>query len=463
MSAKQLHVRRVLTPLLGLLCALALAPSAAQAAGAGVSAAPDFPGAITVGDTNLPAAIVLRNANEAPDNSLTLCNAGDSGKCTTSAGITLTPSCGGQDLSAACVVPDPVVFNVDSPATGAPGTSCAGMSFLVAVINASTGKLRFTPTVGHVVLPNRPTSTAPGSDCRIEFTFDVLKFPGFDAEAGTDGRQTLQIPETLALSDRNNLAFGRGTATGASVKTGPTIATTASPDIAVGAGQLTDFATLGSDFSPTGGHVTFQLFGPSDATCSGTPIFTSSVPINTDGTATSAPYSPTAVGTYHWIASYSGDASNSGVSGACGEANENVNVTEGPPPPTREMAPPPVPVTAPPPPPATTPAPRLEPASGVANISSGGHTGCANKPFRVNVTGEGISRVVFTLDGKPIARLAGRNHNGRYSVRINPAKHKRGTHHVQARITFLRPGGGIPRTERVAFSRCAKSAPRFTG
>jgi hypothetical protein len=99
----------------------------------------------------------------------------------------------------------------------------------------------------------------------------------------------------------------------------------------------------------------------------------------------------------------------------------------------------------------------------VAGISSGGHTGCANKPFRVNVTGEGISRVVFTLDGKPIATLAGRNHNGRYSIVNNPAKHKHGTHHVQARITFLRASGARPRTEQVAFSRCARAAPRFTG
>ena len=46
----------------------------------------------------------------------------------------------------------------------------------------------------------------------------------------------------------------------------------------------------------------------------------------TGGTATSASFTPTAVGTYRWIARYSGDANNDPVSGACGDTGEQVVV-----------------------------------------------------------------------------------------------------------------------------------------
>jgi hypothetical protein len=105
----------------------------------------------------------------------------------------------------------------------------------------------------------------------------------------------------------------------------------------------------------------------------------------------------------------------------------------------------------------------VKPARGVANISSGGHTGCANKPFRVTVSGKGVSRVVFTLDGKSIATLKRSNRGGQFSVMVNPAKHKVGTHRVLARITFLQSTGTSPKTMRTVFSRCARTAPQFTG
>src|SRR5262249_60482064 len=39
---------------------------------------------------------------------------------------------------------------------------------------------------------------------------------------------------------------------------------------------------------------------------------------------------PTLVGTYYWVASYSGDSPNTnGASGACGDSNESVTVTGG--------------------------------------------------------------------------------------------------------------------------------------
>ena len=47
----------------------------------------------------------------------------------------------------------------------------------------------------------------------------------------------------------------------------------ASPSVQVG-GQISDTATLAGGANPTG-DITFTLFGPDNATCTGDPIFTS--------------------------------------------------------------------------------------------------------------------------------------------------------------------------------------------
>jgi hypothetical protein len=350
-------------------------------------------------------------------------------------------------------------------------------------------------------------------------------------------------------------------------KATPGITTIASPDIGLGAGTLHDNATLTAEANPTSGNVTFQLFGPGNATCSGTPVFTSTVPINANGTVTSAPYTPTAVGTYHWVTAYGGDVNNMAVTGACNDANETTTVTKVAPGITANASPDivlgggtlhdtatvngrvnPVPgatvdfrlygpgnvtcsgtpvfeslnvtypvgggpvqsasftpteggtyywvvsysgdannasmtgtcneanqsvtvrttvaaaVTPPPPPAAKVAAPPPPPAPkrGLASINSA-VTGCAGKPFRVNVASTGVSRVVFTLDGKQIASLKSKNRGNRFSVLIKPGKLKRGTHRVLAKITFMSSTQTRPKTLRVVFSRCARSAPQFTG
>jgi hypothetical protein len=71
--------------------------------------------------------------------------------------------------------------------------------------------------------------------------------------------------------------------------------------------------------------VTFTLHGPADATCTAAPIFTSTVALSSGGTATSAGFSgTTAAGTYNWIASYSGDATNLPSTSKCGAEPVNI-------------------------------------------------------------------------------------------------------------------------------------------
>jgi hypothetical protein len=113
-------------------------------------------------------------------------------------------------------------------------------------------------------------------------------------------------------------------------RTTPAIVTDASAGVVVGTGVLSDHATVTGLVNATAPQtVTFRLFGPSDAGCAATPVFTSSVPL-ANGTAQSGPYTPTAPGTYRWLATYDGDVNNASVSGRCNDATETRIVSSPP-------------------------------------------------------------------------------------------------------------------------------------
>ncbi len=124
----------------------------------------------------------------------------------------------------------------------------------------------------------------------------------------------------------------------------PTLATTAGPDINLGQ-TLSDTADLsgtatqpadpvinltGTGGSLAGGTIKFKLFGPDDCT---TVAYTSpTVRVSGDGTydTRDPQFKPTAAGTYHWVAEYSGDSPN--TNGAshntdCTDENEDVVVS----------------------------------------------------------------------------------------------------------------------------------------
>ena len=107
-----------------------------------------------------------------------------------------------------------------------------------------------------------------------------------------------------------------------------TVVTQASAGVPTG-GLIHDTAILTGGVAPTG-TITFQLFGPNDATCAATPVFTSTVPVNGNGTYISADFMPSLVGTYLWIAAYSGDMANAASTTACNDANESVMVSAAP-------------------------------------------------------------------------------------------------------------------------------------
>ena len=124
----------------------------------------------------------------------------------------------------------------------------------------------------------------------------------------------------------------------------PTLATTAGDDVSLG-GAVTDSAALGgtatqpanpvinltgTSGAPAGGTITFTLYGPGNCT---TVAYTSAaVAVTGNGTYnTPAPqFVPTAPGSYHWVASYSGSSPNTnGTShnSDCLDADEDVTVT----------------------------------------------------------------------------------------------------------------------------------------
>ena len=128
----------------------------------------------------------------------------------------------------------------------------------------------------------------------------------------------------------NSSASGKcGDANESSVvaKKQPAISTDSTDSVTIG-GSISDDASLTGATSDATGTITFKLYGPNDANCSGAAVFTSTKNVSGNGTYTSDPFTPTAVGTYRWIASYSGDAKNEAVSGACNDANESTDVVQ---------------------------------------------------------------------------------------------------------------------------------------
>ena len=402
---------------------MALVPAAADA-GVGASAVPNFPTAVTVGNTGVPASIELRNtnadANAAESN--TVCNFGDPGPCPAGdPGITLIPACNKLGAFSSCTGAEPGVIRVADTATGEAGSACAGMVFNVALADPATGQVRFTPQNGaHVTL------VGSGAVCRIGFTFSVLRVPTTDQNPAAEGIQTVQVTDNTQFSGFLT-ASARGSSVGLRVeRASPAIATTASPQVGVG-GQVTDAAVVSGLVSPVAGAtVDFRLYGPDDADCSRTPVFESlGIPLGADGRAVSAPFTPTKPGVYRWRASYSGDANNNPVAGACNDAGEAVTV----------VGPPRITVNTP-----GKPGPCL-----VTRFTLG-----------VDVKTAGLTGVRVTLDGKTIKRTQ----RARFKVRIRAVRLSPGRHVIKVTAT----GAGGRRTRTAEFRRCGRtSLPRFVG
>ncbi|HEX7154624.1 MAG TPA: hypothetical protein VF618_24275 [Thermoanaerobaculia bacterium] len=282
-----------------------------------------FPSNVAVGQTGVPASIELENGNNAPNEGATnvVCNPGDPLPCQ-GIGIFVTPSCGAADFFNSCTAPDPGVFQLSPTGTGRAGSVCAGTTFTITLLDAMQGRFRFTPQPAgtHITLPGA------GSACIVDFTVDVLKLPTLDSDAVTPGIQTIQTgAHAQEIGDTGTIIINIGgdITTVANVAT-PTLTGTTSAMVPVGA-NLTNTATLSGGNNPAG-SITFQLFGPDNADCSGVPIFTTSENVAGNGQYVSDPFIPQVPGVYRWVLRYNGDGLNNPVSTACNAPNSVVTV-----------------------------------------------------------------------------------------------------------------------------------------
>ncbi len=97
---------------------------------------------------------------------------------------------------------------------------------------------------------------------------------------------------------------------------GPTLEAVAS-DAALG-GSIHDAASLSGGSPPISGTITFALYGPDSAGCTGFPVYESApIDVGADGRASSEDFTPSAAGVYRWQVSYSGDAGNDRIDPFC--------------------------------------------------------------------------------------------------------------------------------------------------
>src|SRR5207244_908459 len=109
-------------------------------------------------------------------------------------------------------------------------------------------------------------------------------------------------------------------------KASPTMTTSATAtDRTSGAKENT--ATLSGGTSPTG-TISFSIYGPNDATCSGSATSAGSATVSGNGSYSSSAMTENVAGAYRWIASYSGDANNNGFTTTCNEAGETSTVNK---------------------------------------------------------------------------------------------------------------------------------------
>ncbi len=136
--------------------------------------------------------------------------------------------------------------------------------------------------------------------------------------------------EASYSGDANNAPIGLSTcnASGESVtvtQATPTIVTNATTTVGLG-GTISDTATISGGDDPTG-MLSFSVYGPDFETCDTTPTDTFSVEVNNNGSYTSPPFTPPALGTYEWSTHYNGDPNNSFANTFCGDPNETSTVT----------------------------------------------------------------------------------------------------------------------------------------
>jgi hypothetical protein len=99
------------------------------------------------------------------------------------------------------------------------------------------------------------------------------------------------------------------------------------------------------------------------------------------------------------------------------------------------------------------------------NAALRGKNGCATRAFFAHVTGNSITRVTFTLDGRRIATATRATTARQLRVQIHPGAIRVGSHRLVAKVEFRSPTAPQTRLLSLSFRRCATiaSGPQFAG
>ena len=251
-----------------------------------------------------------------------------------------TSSCGAPTVvvgKANTTIHAGAVSTANTPLAGAPYGTAFQDAVSVIGYNSPSGTITF-----NLYGPNDPNCT--GSQVVFTDTETVVSSGAestqFAASSATGAGDYHWIASYSGDSDNKPVSGACGDA-------GQTVAVTPAPSLDVeaipataGEGQaLTATATLiggidGPGNAPPTGTVTFNLYPPGDLPLCNFSIFTQTVNLNPDGTATAGPFTPdlfqnqyAVQGEYSWEATYSGDANNpASVPPTCGAAGETVVV-----------------------------------------------------------------------------------------------------------------------------------------
>lgn len=255
----------------------------------------------------------------------------------TLAGEAVTSNLTGQDLGGLTLTPGVYFFSSSAQLTGT--LTLNGNSSDVWVFQI--GSTLTTASASKVVLSGGASPCnvfwQVGSSATLgtgtEFIGNILALTSITLTTGASSSGSVLARNGAVTLDRNAVSV---CGTSLPTKFTTTLSTQAS---APTDGLIHDTATLGGGTSPIGGTIAFQLFGPNNTGCTGSPTFTSTVPVTSIGNYNSANFRPLTVGTYRWIATYSGDATNSASVTACNDPTESVDVTVIVPPPAATAIP----------------------------------------------------------------------------------------------------------------------------
>jgi PKD repeat protein len=206
-------------------------------------------------------------------------------------------------------------------ATNAGGSSSSSTTITVNPASSQGPVASFTanPTSGPAPLNVAFTDTSTGSPTSWSWAF------------GDGATSTIQNPTHTYATPGTYTATLTATNASGSNSTSKTITVNKAQPTAGTTQDVipNDNFTLTGGLNPTG-TITFNLYPPSDTTCSSTPALTQTVSVTTgNGTysTSNTAFHSTTAGTWRWASTYSGDANNQAVSSACG--TETFTITNG--------------------------------------------------------------------------------------------------------------------------------------